>query len=102
RVAHIWTLDSFPTRRSSDLRPGLLHFPAHFPLNGTNSRCVSSHEIDNGEIAVKFLSPLTWISQLTEGGSTSHVIHTHGLIGGYQDRKSTRLNSSHVSISYAV
>src|SRR5699024_11362341 len=33
-------------------------------------------------------------------GNPKGVVHTHGW--GFADRKSTRLNSSHVSISYAV
>src|SRR5437868_13024675 len=40
-------------------------------------------------------------------GSTAHqhvhnADHAHDVFDGAQDRKSTRLNSSHVSISYAV
>src|SRR5690606_41634749 len=40
------------------------------------------------------------------GGGVANELQQHaGLVGqapGYQDRKSTRLNSSHVKISYAV
>src|SRR5207249_5157321 len=36
------------------------------------------------------------------GGSSGKVCHSGPVKGGNADRKSTRLNSSHVSISYAV
>src|SRR5207249_9857933 len=71
---------SFPTRRSSDLASdGLSHHPAEA---SRDSYVVSDHPY-------------------TETGLTPHIPpQTHSKPG--QDRKSTRLNSSHVSISYAV
>src|SRR5699024_12480596 len=67
-------LRSFPTRRSSDLGAG-------------------------GPVR-----PRTWISAAgTDGGVSHHQLDGHDDVGPHpRDRKSTRLNSSHVSISYAV
>src|SRR5256885_11372674 len=38
----------------------------------------------------------------TSRGSLEHEIKSHGISPAGQDRKSTRLNSSHLVISYAV
>src|SRR5438067_2971333 len=72
RPRHHPDLHSFPTRRSSDLRPrtGDRHDPAQRAQ----------------------LAPAPW--WWDAGGDDSPRYR--------QDRKSTRLNSSHVSISYAV
>src|SRR5690606_41406033 len=66
----------FPTRRSSDL------FPAR------RGKLRTGLKLDSGYIGLKNESPLF------EGGLFSFCHHS--------DRKSTRLNSSHVKISYAV
>src|SRR5207249_11520479 len=66
-------LHSFPTRRSSDL-PRLRLF------------CLSVFHVH---------------SDSKHGRCRSHPAHIDGKLGEI-DRKSTRLNSSHVSISYAV
>src|SRR5437667_2070094 len=72
-------LHSFPTRRSSDLKDNTLHVAGRtFHEKGESLRAVSRIErqaVLGGETARR-LSPL--------------------------DRKSTRLNSSHITISYAV
>src|SRR5699024_12713091 len=75
RVPH-----SFPTRRSSDLGEHLNHLPAVGPR-------VHHHGAPQG--AGDAVGELQAGETPAQGG--------HG-----QDRKSTRLNSSHVSISYAV
>src|SRR5690349_23562628 len=72
-------LPSFPTRRSSDLG---LH-TGHTWIRG------------NGEIALR-PEDVTIAEVLKPAGYRSAVI------GKWGDRKSTRLNSSHVEISYAV
>src|SRR5690606_40223891 len=80
-------LHSFPTRRSSDLRVVLEKVPPeHF-----------------GDIRHAH-----WRTRMTTVGFL-HRIHAQGTNGigsvtttGHEDRKSTRLNSSHVKISYAV
>src|SRR5690242_21587079 len=66
-------LHSFPTRRSSDL------------------------ERDHGRRAPPLLRRL-----LQHGAPHAAGSHRPPLHGGGADRKSTRLNSSHMSISYAV
>src|SRR5207249_10080917 len=82
-------LHSFPTRRSSDLnslpcsRCRLL--PPHSPrLVQESSHLITIHP---------FARPTTSSGTSTANGSTKPKS---------LDRKSTRLNSSHVSISYAV
>src|SRR5437762_8439617 len=74
---------SFPTRRSSDLP----HFPAWSPDGETIRFNMDKRE--DGTQAV-------W--EMAADGSGLHLI----LASGRQDRKSTRLNSSHRCISYAV
>src|SRR5699024_12309232 len=75
---------SFPTRRSSDLIPRWMNNPAYRQLMAGNFLDIlfdCPYEIHN-------LTADPFISRMVEELS--------------EDRKSTRLNSSHVSISYAV
>src|SRR5690606_40997018 len=76
-------LPSFPTRRSSDLIDAInaASQPHHFlsVTKGGHSAIVS-----------------------TAGNNDCHAILRGGKAPNYEDRKSTRLNSSHVKISYAV
>src|SRR5699024_12322441 len=76
-------LPSFPTRRSSDL---------------------TADGLDRGLVHTQLLDP-------GQGPDVALGVGAHGAVLGVllkdglqvgQDRKSTRLNSSHVSISYAV
>src|SRR5690242_21302110 len=73
-------LHSFPTRRSSDLADG---------------------EDDVGALGGQRLGGLETQAGVRAGddGGAAGLI---GNVGGGPDRKSTRLNSSHMSISYAV
>src|SRR5699024_12872153 len=79
---------SFPTRRSSDLAALCsasrmrLRFLSTLPARGAT--CAAGSPPPSS----------TFLSTLPARGATSHP-HAY-------DRKSTRLNSSHVSISYAV
>src|SRR5690606_41424790 len=90
---------SFPTRRSSDLsalaRAGLQH-PQLALLDG---------EFNVLHIAVMRLELLVDVDELLVDVG-EHLLHRGslgaGLNAGLLDRKSTRLNSSHVKISYAV
>src|SRR5690242_21039374 len=78
-------LHSFPTRRSSDLAgPPLARPDGH---------------IDYGAYTRSVTEPLEWIiaAAAHRAGPAARVRRVHGA-----DRKSTRLNSSHMSISYAV
>src|SRR5207249_11387721 len=81
-------LHSFPTRRSSDLDEHLLGLyggqGTGGDLRADNRRDVASANFDHLRILVVDLCPC----QRPESANG--------------DRKSTRLNSSHVSISYAV
>src|SRR5699024_12418074 len=72
-------LHSFPTRRSSDLRPG-----GQWPRR---------HLRRGGQAAPARLAPSGDGTPRPRRGARAHLDG---------DRKSTRLNSSHVSISYAV
>src|SRR5690606_40768385 len=84
-------LHSFPTRRSSDLHPA----PA------TYLRSKMSTEMNSVAGKARNVGVNTWLIVL------GLAVLVFGLNTGYAtwkaaDRKSTRLNSSHVKISYAV
>src|SRR5439155_24682004 len=81
-------LPSFPTRRSSDLSP-----------SPRSRRCYSSRR-PAGRTARKSRSPAVWDTEPRGGAPSSRLSSTAGERD--LDRKSTRLNSSHVAISYAV
>src|SRR5207249_8681223 len=92
-------LHSFPTRRSSDLRLSgrvQAHRPCLSPMRSLLALCE--------QISLRYLPPLPRSigphqrldTSLCRTRSPSRL-HRETL-----DRKSTRLNSSHVSISYAV
>src|SRR5690349_23341655 len=87
RYAVYRALHSFPTRRSSDLRgrdAGREIRDATDPGDANPHRACDDHLRHGGH---------------ADGVRAEHAQHAH-LGGG--DRKSTRLNSSHVEISYAV
>src|SRR5207249_8855646 len=77
---HHPALPSFPTRRSSDLR---LAVPGNAGPVGLDHLGIGEDRSKQGSV-------------LTDGDNLP------GLVSPELDRKSTRLNSSHVSISYAV
>src|SRR5690606_41365311 len=79
---------SFPTRRSSDLRP-----PATSSARSTRPAARSR--------ALRSPTTKSWPTT-TSGGSTGGCPSAGGSASTTEDRKSTRLNSSHVKISYAV
>src|SRR5699024_12788442 len=80
-------LHSFPTRRSSDLEN-----PTYLKL-----RPVQDSKLDR--LVAPLLCPGEEIVQTFQSVRDGVVFTTRRVIA---DRKSTRLNSSHVSISYAV
>src|SRR5439155_11299073 len=96
RTCDLRLLHSFPTRRSSDLPVDMLN--PLTPFWNPNPIVVNITALRNFDSAV---SPYTWWSQqwantqALGGGPPGAVMLT-------TDRKSTRLNSSHVAISYAV
>src|SRR5699024_11283239 len=85
-------LHSFPTRRSSDLE-GIqkLAFTGSTEVGYTVAKAAAERLIP---------------STLELGGKSANIVFKDApwerALEGVQDRKSTRLNSSHVSISYAV
>src|SRR5438445_6263156 len=83
-------LHSFPTRRSSDLLHRDARAHARKPADTPGAGAVRSRR--RVGVAPAAVSPI-------------HEIRTApapGVSAGFRDRKSTRLNSSHANISYAV
>src|SRR5690606_41517011 len=94
--SHVYSpaLVSFPTRRSSDLRFTTIHIQELTCIardTKLGSEEITSDIPNVGESA---------LSKLDESG----IVYIGAEVGGgiSEDRKSTRLNSSHVKISYAV
>src|SRR5699024_12138131 len=87
--AHRRYLYSFPTRRSSDLHGSVLVFGQ------------PNEDLVLGQADAVLLAQLLVQLRAQQLG-TAEVAAARSLVHGRQDRKSTRLNSSHVSISYAV
>src|SRR5690349_1347285 len=92
-------LHSFPTRRSSDLGlTGFTHlFNAMPPLAGREPGPVGA-ALDDPDAYVGLIVDLVHVSAV----SLRVAIAARGWQRMMLDRKSTRLNSSHVEISYAV
>src|SRR5205814_9736559 len=94
-------LHSFPTRRSSDLDPlppgsAVLGDPAAIALRDAAVEPGVVFDVRNGPVVLESGAEVRAGARL-EGplwvGANAHVLG---------DRKSTRLNSSHLGISYAV
>src|SRR5207249_10841084 len=89
-------LHSFPTRRSSDLEQSFDRFQVlllQLDVGGNRHRAEPIMAVGNFR---GFLEMLNGIRP-----PLRHFVELR-LVGQRRDRKSTRLNSSHVSISYAV
>src|SRR5207253_4745364 len=93
---------SFPTRRSSDLydigRPRLRVLGARprSVWEGGHSELFGDYDFEEKRIRI-------WMRTAVLGKVTSYRGLLHTLLHEFcQDRKSTRLNSSHVANSYAV
>src|SRR5690606_39783265 len=94
-------LPSFPTRRSSDLQSlgagwGRIMFKVIFPnvISGVMSGAFITFAIVIGEFT---------LASLLNRPAFGPYLQLVGANRAYEpDRKSTRLNSSHVKISYAV
>src|SRR5690606_41730570 len=95
-------LHSFPTRRSSDLTALLLPF---FTLLEPARETINYGQINlilMGLVAADCLLPrIFWPRGLLVGLAAGMKLTPLGFLL-FLDRKSTRLNSSHVKISYAV
>src|SRR5699024_12650506 len=84
-------LHSFPTRRSSDLstmKKVVKKMDDIYNVNDGKALPLMKHEIQERIDTNQPVKPLEIVKKVLESDG--------------QDRKSTRLNSSHVSISYAV
>src|SRR5207253_8701761 len=101
-TAHPRTLPSFPTRRSSDLRQCRA---CEEPLISCSIETTHGEDMSTWlrfpsiAVALAAVSSLTACASSTPG-SRRPLAPTIAV--EYGDRKSTRLNSSHVAISYAV
>src|SRR5690606_41724392 len=95
-------LRSFPTRRSSDLRTReqiTRDGEAGFQMHGDRIREAGPappSRVPRSVEHYKLALILVWI------GGGEGIDHRIGPLPRFEDRKSTRLNSSHVKISYAV
>src|SRR5687768_18270273 len=91
-------LSSFPTRRSSDLRSAALSRNSRWRADANAALTVTADRqvIRAGKEEQRVVDGEGRITRM-EG-----VIDELGSIGSDPDRKSTRLNSSHGYISYAV
>src|SRR5207253_11305325 len=89
-------LHSFPTRRSSDLFSKHSLSLTRLPRKSTR-RNSSTASFSIGAKEVRFES-----AKLTIKRGRSDLAPPFWINGRLLDRKSTRLNSSHVAISYAV
>src|SRR5207248_9891378 len=86
---------SFPTRRSSDLAPGVLR----------TSTLPAGYALIDGDTATLIDAPRTAEGLANHGIRKIDSVlltHHHRDSSAAADRKSTRLNSSHRTISYAV
>src|SRR5207249_8510979 len=95
-TAHHSDLHSFPTRRSSDLTPRSATVRTH-PLYGSYTSPIPGARRSRSRKAW-LRGPKNFKSEMSDW--TAQNLKFLGPRS--QDRKSTRLNSSHVSISYAV
>src|SRR5206468_9291658 len=87
-------LPSFPTRRSSDLMPGHAIFVKR-------DRRVFAHVHPSGSAPMAAME-IAMPSGPSHSHSGDRLPPTVSFPYGFPDRKSTRLNSSHDQISYAV
>src|SRR5207253_4867338 len=95
RVAPYHLLPSFPTRRSSDL--------AHHGEDVLERSLPLRHELCRSHPPRRVRSGLAGDEEhATPCGSEDPVSPSARPAERFRDRKSTRLNSSHVAISYAV
>src|SRR5690606_41301668 len=97
-LAYPLDLHSLPTRRSSDLL-GVLGLVFHFKKGKNDAIVTMSLFLFTGLLIIVFLNQPPYEPRERD----------YSLVGSFQtfciwigDRKSTRLNSSHVKISYAV
>src|SRR5690606_40527249 len=92
-------------------RPASTSLPYTTPFRSHNLKtqngCLSCHDVEgrSGQVQYYRLGQLLHeegLEAIGTCGSESSYCHAVGTDQGFQDRKSTRLNSSHVKTSYAV
>src|SRR5690606_40376580 len=95
-------LPSFPTRRSSDLESliFMLEFADIIVINKTD--LIDESTLETISAHIQTLNRSAQLLPATYGAIEPGKILPHKVFDFDQDRKSTRLNSSHVKISYAV
>src|SRR5690606_41056550 len=95
-------LPSFPTRRSSDLLGGVVdEHRARLPQRRSDGAVQEHGRKDAHAEREERAQPERELGALR--GEFGHVDRrVRALLDALEDRKSTRLNSSHVKISYAV
>src|SRR5699024_11807335 len=100
RVLH--ALHSFPTRRSSDLARALLALPKKQQAEVAKKVVDGNLTVRETEHLVKMLLSESGKAKIAKKSTQKDqdVLNLERDLS--EDRKSTRLNSSHVSISYAV
>src|SRR5699024_12878297 len=92
RHVDLLDLHSFPTRRSSDLEGySSIIWRTVTVLSQREFSFIRPWPKEKQSVTVKSWQP---------GAQQRNLVDSHSLL--WRDRKSTRLNSSHVSISYAV
>src|SRR5690606_40545330 len=89
---------SIPTRRSSDLDRRLDDHQSRFVDIGRGLLSLGDQSVDRLALAGAFLE----IVEHPVGGCGTRGLRFGRAVEAGKDRKSTRLNSSHVKISYAV
>src|SRR5207249_9827538 len=98
--AQPWPLHSFPTRRSSDLARGRGVVDPRVRVHVL--RPVGRVEAEEGQLRALAAEPLVHVVPHERAAEREGIVGDHAPPFLLKDRKSTRLNSSHVSISYAV
>src|SRR5207249_6619124 len=93
--AHLQPLHSFPTRRSSDLT---------YAVNANVGfyESVAGLGLNPGDVTINGHVTVDAFNASDAGNATQNFWRSAENLTINPDRKSTRLNSSHVSISYAV
>src|SRR5699024_11906344 len=98
-LAHRLELHAFPTRRSSDLRYG--QRDVHFFYSKKSKQLFCSIDFRHEASRFRIIPTIKGISSSGEFYGFMDAVNFKNEVD-FIDRKSTRLNSSHVSISYAV
>src|SRR5690606_42102851 len=99
-IALLRALHSFPTRRSSDLQDlTVAHYNAYKKIDQIINMVGVDPRFDLG-LPSEPLSSVTWLGNIVM--DQPNHLYNYSNIAHQTDRKSTRLNSSHVKISYAV